>query len=83
MKNVIIYPNPANEIMTVGFGYELESDFDWALYNQVGQMVKNGSIDLGSSEFSIETTRFPSGMYYLRIGNEDRRFKHFKVVISH
>ncbi len=81
--NVMIYPNPANEIVTVSFDVELNEDFDWTLYNQVGQLIKTGLVFRGNQDFKIETKLFPSGMYYLSVGNENRRFQHFKLVISH
>ena len=81
--NIMIYPNPANDLVTVDFDVEISEDFDWALYNQVGMQIKYGMVKQGASAFSIDTSLFPSGMYFLRVGNDDRRFEHFKVVISH
>ncbi len=82
-EQVNIYPNPANEQTSVDFGTELEDDFEWVLYNQAGMLTHNGLVGRGIKKFVIETARFPSGMYYLRVGNENSRFKHFKLVVSH
>ena len=80
---VTIYPNPAHEQVVVNFGAELEEDFDWVLYNQAGMNVNFGEVQRGSEEFSIGTLNMPSGLYFLRVGNDNKRFKHFKLLIEH
>ena len=41
---VMVYPNPAHERVSVNFGEQIEEDFDWVIYNQTGVRVGNGRV---------------------------------------
>ncbi|MDA1122081.1 MAG: T9SS type A sorting domain-containing protein [Bacteroidetes bacterium] len=80
---ITIYPNPANDEVWVAFDQRLNQDFDFTIYNQVGMQISTGLVKQGALSFSLDTSRFPSGMYFLFLGNEERKFEHFKLVVMH
>lgn len=60
-KNVAIYPNPANGLLTV----KADNLTNVMVYNALGQKVLEQSID--ADEISISTTDFDPGIYLIRI----------------
>ena len=74
--NFSIYPNPANEFVTVYFSEKNLKQLK--LINQTGKIVVEKSVS--GSVFEINTTELSVGVYYLIISNE-RNSKVIKVVL--
>ena len=60
-NGVVIYPNPVKDVLTV----KAENISQVAVYNAIGQMVFNKSVD--SSEVTINLDGFDSGVYLVRV----------------
>lgn len=78
-----LYPNPADWEMNVAFDTEIDQNFQWTVINQVGAQLIFGDAFIGDKGFVIDTSRLPSGMYFLLMGNEDKQFNHFKFIVTH
>ncbi len=68
-----IYPNPAKEILRVGFKNSTEGNLTFEIKNMAGQVVyKNQMNNDGSSQADINIQNLKAGMYVLRIsGDQD------------
>ena len=58
-----LYPNPARSILYINGG---QSEFDYAIYNGIGQQVANGK---GNGNCSINISNLTKGVYFIRITN--------------
>ncbi|MEQ9425363.1 MAG: T9SS type A sorting domain-containing protein [Cyclobacteriaceae bacterium] len=80
---VTLYPNPVRDELWVAFDNATTEDFEWKVMNQVGQQIAIGSVSSGEINFSVDVTDLPSGMYFLFIGNEEKKYNHFKFIVRH
>jgi beta-glucanase (GH16 family) len=74
-NNWTIFPNPTNGNITIAQNSENPETRQLYLYNSVGQMVLNQTIENPTTELNL--VRFPKGMYILKIGE-----KGFKVMVE-
>ena len=76
LKNIKIYPNPANGIVSIELekvGYRIE------LYNSLGQNVFTDAIN--SKFYSINSKDFANGIYTLKISNHENTAA-FKLIFD-
>lgn len=66
-----LFPNPANEKLTVKAFSNHESENRFTVYNSLGQVVVDGSLGtfLGEDSFVIEVGSLTGGLYRLMINN--------------
>jgi hypothetical protein len=62
-----VFPNPADEAVTVAFAEPLEVRGTIQLFNQNGRLVAEDVIAPGTSEHSIRVAYLPAGTYVLRV----------------
>ena len=63
IDQISIYPNPVNNTLYIS-GYE--SEYSYALFNRLGQMMANGTVR-GSQQINV--SGMAKGVYFLRINN--------------
>ncbi|WP_159020761.1 carbohydrate-binding protein [Algibacter sp. L3A6] len=68
--NLLIYPNPASDIINVEFSGSEAAVLD--IINHVGQTVLSVNINEGSASYDI--SNLPSGLYIVRISNENETY---------
>jgi hypothetical protein len=71
LPDMRIYPNPANEQVSLNFGEALRENCTWELYNTLGVAAAKGRFMAGTEESRIQTDKLPRGMYLLKI-TEDK-----------
>ena len=79
MTMPIIFPNPANEVLTIstpGVG----SDMEISCVDQFGRIILTTVMQ--GEEVNISTKEIPAGVYYLIFRDGDRRVAN-KLIISH
>ena len=71
-----IYPNPANDLLTIDMKGEWQGSLDMRLSNVQGQLLYDESHNKQSLSFSsrISVQRWSSGVYLLEIRTEDRSY---------
>lgn len=73
IENIILYPNPTNSKVNI----KSESKFDYVeIYNVLGQKISSNTI---SENQEIDLNDFPTGIYILKMSNEETT-KSVKVV---
>jgi hypothetical protein len=79
IKNVKIYPNPANTFFTIDLGNEIYTDNVINIYNVIGQEVYSNKII--NSVFDINKTWNGEGVYFLKILNKNGEILISKKII--
>lgn len=78
--NLNLFPNPAQDLFNVTFDKELAQDYEWKLFDVVGRVWKEGSVNAGTSSMQIQTNELSAGMYIFAIKNENV-YTQRKVII--
>jgi hypothetical protein len=78
-----IYPNPADDVVSVSFYNEKSREVTICLYSSSGHMLKseNYRISPGVFDASVGTETLPDGLYLLRIAT-DREVLLKKIIVS-
>ena len=64
-KDFNVYPNPANDFITIQFPYSVENALI-SVYNSLGQNVLENKLSNNNSKISLE--ELESGVYIYKIG---------------
>lgn len=81
---LIIYPNPTNGNFTLNIPSDLRNNTILVLqiYDNVGKLVKQFSIDSGQAEFNFSLKNESLGMYYLTLSGDSKKYIS-KIVSTH
>ncbi len=78
-----IYPNPADETITVSLKMESKSSGTVEFYNLGGRLVLSKGYAKGAKEISIESYGIPAGFYFVKIVSSGMVLQTGKVIIHH
>lgn len=67
--NIKLYPNPAQEYVTINISQGNDLPDSYGIYNALGQLVKQSNIH-ASSDLTIDTSSFSNGVYFIKINKE-------------
>ena len=70
-QSVLIYPNPANNVLFVVFGKNISDNIRFRIVNSVGLLEMEGSMP-GSNQVSIRLDGLSSGVYILQLFVENK-----------
>lgn len=73
-----IYPNPVNETLSLRIDNSKATKLTYRLYDLNGRPIENKSIV--SDITKIEMTKFISGSYFLKIYDDTKEVKTFKII---
>jgi alpha-tubulin suppressor-like RCC1 family protein len=65
-----VYPNPANDVLNVKFGNEINETMSITIYDQYGRLVMNREF-IGGSKLSIDVSQLVTGVYHMTIAGSD------------
>jgi hypothetical protein len=83
LKQLNIYPQPAQHYAIVDFGMELSQDYNWEIIDQRGVTIGRGRVPKGEKGFEINTGLLPNGIHFLLIGDSEGLKIHRKLTIIH
>lgn len=72
VADLVVYPNPATDVMNIRFTTNSSDQFGFVLYNLVGEkvMAENwGTLSAGQQTYSLNTTSIAIGMYMLELSS--------------
>lgn len=77
------YPNPAKDVLICEYINILSSSTKFELFNNVGERVYIQEFNSSSiyNKVELNVSDFGSGIYYLKVSNE-QNYKYFKVVVG-
>ena len=65
--DVSLYPNPAKDEVNIIYGSGIDEEYKWEIYDNLGKSVSSGIDERGLQGFTINTSSFAEGAYYLKI----------------
>ena len=81
VADVSVYPNPANQSITILLENADEESYSVEMYNCIGSLVMKTNIIPGSSN-NISTSDLPNGIYFVNVRSGDTRISK-KIIIRH
>lgn len=74
LNNLNVYPNPTQGEATLSFNIDEElSDITIGLFDIIGKKIMDihsGSLQMGNNKFTINTTNYEKGVYFIKINNK-------------
>ena len=65
-----IYPNPANNVLSIEIGIDNQAVLSCKILNHAGQVIQDHIVTNASSNISINTSMLESGVYFIQISNK-------------
>ena len=86
-KDLSVYPNPANDFVTIGYGKLMSESVTVRLINLEGAIVKEQVIEKGNNkELDLDVSEISGGIYILNFVDTSlgaEKITSFKVVVQH
>lgn len=79
-KSWSVYPNPAQELLTINWKENQLIDVEYRLVNTVGQEVLSGTITTDQTVLSVQD--LPAGVYHLQV-MQAQQFQFVEKIIKH
>lgn len=76
--NMVAYPNPTADYLTLSVGTTELSSLSFQLYDGSGRLIESKKI-ISTSE-TIEMGSLPSALYFLKVVNNNKEVKTFKII---
>ncbi|MBL7853831.1 MAG: T9SS type A sorting domain-containing protein [Cyclobacteriaceae bacterium] len=82
-EDVLAYPNPANEQLTVELPAKFDQPIRLRMVDQLGRVLEAGNIPTGETKQTIDTSNLAAGMYLLQLEGIQGTPVRKKVIIVH
>ncbi len=73
LNQVKVYPNPANDYLTVDMSNIEGKTANIYMYNQLGNLIKTYFVEDSAEPFNISVSAYKNGSYILRVATEGKR----------
>lgn len=77
-KDILLYPNPFKDFLFVDFTTNDYRNSEFQLFDSSGKLLKEEIIKESKSEFNFSA--LPSSMYIIRINQNGKNIKTFKII---
>jgi len=77
-KDILLYPNPFKDFLFVDFTTNDHRNSEFQLFDSSGKLLKEDKIKETKSEFNF--SELPSAMYIIRINQNGKNIKTFKII---
>lgn len=77
-KDILIYPNPFKDYLYLDFTTNSFRSSDYQLFDAQGKLIKADKITQSKSELNLSS--LPAAMYIIRINQEGKNIKTFKII---
>ncbi|MEP2771800.1 MAG: PKD-like domain-containing protein [Fulvivirga sp.] len=81
VKNIEIYPNPANGVLNFALNTNELDDYNWKIVDQRGVTLLEGDINFVDGHYSTSTRDLANGIYYVVIGKSDKPLIYRKLAV--
>ena len=78
----VVYPNPAQNAVTVRFAGKIDRGQQMALLSPLGQTLQVYDLPEGETRFSMDISGMPQGIYYLKLFGNGQQAEIIKLVIQ-
>lgn len=80
--NVVVFPNPANDIIAIQVKDLVKENFDVKLFDMTGKLVDETTLYQGSTIVYFDTQKLYAGVYFVSISNANEGKIVRKIVIQ-
>jgi len=77
-KDILLYPNPFKDFIFLDFTTNDYRNSEYQLFDSSGKLLKEDKIKESKSEFNFSA--LPSAMYIIRINQNGKNIKTFKII---
>lgn len=77
-KDILLYPNPFKDFLFLDFTTNDYRNSDFQLFDSSGKLLKSDKITQSKSEFNFSS--LPSAMYIIRINQNGKNIKTYKII---
>lgn len=77
-EGILLYPNPFKDFVYLDFSSNTFKGSEYQLFDAAGKLIKKDKITESKSELNFSS--LPSAMYIIRINQEGRNIKTFKII---
>lgn len=78
----VLYPNPSSSDVMLEASEALRESASVGVYDQLGRLVRQGSMQIGQQKLQLHTSELPDGVYIVRMSN-GKDVQSRKLVIRH
>lgn len=78
IQDIKVFPNPSTDILTINSIHSNGLELDYQIVDMTGKVVKTEK-NIGN-ETNINVSTFPSAIYFLKITNQNKEVKTFKII---
>lgn len=71
-NSISIFPNPANNILFIGFEKPVNENIDIQIFNAQGQVVQERTFTNVAELLEMNTQNLASGVYFIQVRTEDK-----------
>jgi hypothetical protein len=84
LNDIRIFPNPANDVISIDLSTYINKDVEIYLYNYVGQQMDYKKLDkLTNPLVEMDITNKSEGTYLVRIKSKGKRDVTKKIIVAH
>ncbi|MBX3164670.1 MAG: T9SS type A sorting domain-containing protein [Bacteroidetes bacterium] len=69
-----VYPNPVGSVLDVSRLSPKEGTVEIFVYDMLGKVIKNEKLNIENGAAQIKCERIKNGIYFIKVGNETRKF---------
>ena len=80
-QNIVLYPNPAKDMVNILVNHPLPSSGIWVLYDAFGRFIRSVEMPKDQVDYSLQVDDLPNGMYFYTIWSGNRVFQNGKLMI--
>ena len=80
-EGIKLYPNPANDVITVNLGSNFPSDKTLLVYDMYGKLVIEQDISNQSNLVNIDLSNYNKGLYFIKVVSELSQFTE-KIILN-
>lgn len=77
-EGILLYPNPFKDFVYLDFTTNKFKGSEYQLFDTAGKLIKKDNITESKSELNFSS--LPSAMYIIRINQEGKNIKIFKII---
>lgn len=80
--NILVYPNPVSELLHVKL-MPTHNELKYEVVNVLGELLIQGKIDQGQTDFNVNVTNYHSGHYFIRLKSKEKIVAIEKFIVIH
>lgn len=73
LNNIILYPNPTKDWLTLMFNVTLNTDVYYEIENNLGQIITKSKFKIANNEAKINTQWLAQGVYYIKLKSYNKQ----------